>query len=421
MADFTDIYAKNVIANRFYGGIAISDGPNLDAFSRLRVSPPQGIFDAQFTYNLNQLRFEQITAEANAAIAHDAKNRCALMTFSSTPTGGKAYMQSYEHVRYQPGRSQAIFITFNFGAAAANTTKFAGYCDGTNGVELRLSPGGDLSYGIYSGTDNGDEVVNQTAWNIDKLDGRGPSGFTLDITKTQIAVIDLQALYVGRVRVGFDIDGLIVYVHSFKHANLVAMPYIQSASLPVRCGMVSTGAASTTMRFICCAVVSEGGQEEDGGVPLSVSGAITASSGADTHILSIRPKATFNEIVNRTKIIPDSVDIVVTGSNPVEWKLVAGQALTTPTFADVNATYSAVECLAGAGTLSGTPAIVLQSGYIPATAQSKGQTNPQIGSRIPLTLTAAGAARALGTLTVLVAGVGGTSACRATLNWRELR
>ena len=73
MADFTDIYAKNVIANRFYGGIAISDGPNLDTFSRLRVSPPQGIFDAQLTYNLRPLVFEQLTNGSGAAVAHDAR------------------------------------------------------------------------------------------------------------------------------------------------------------------------------------------------------------------------------------------------------------------------------------------------------------------------------------------------------------
>jgi len=44
-----------------------------------------------------------------------------------------------------------------------------------------------------------------------------------------------------------------------------------------------------------------------------------------------------------------------------------------------------------------------------------------ISARYPITLNAAGAVRALGTLSVNALGVGGTSACRVILNWREIR
>jgi hypothetical protein len=224
------------------------------------------------------------------------------------------------------------------------------------------------------------------------------------------------------VRVGFDIDGVIVPAHSFLHANGVTLPYIQYASLPVRVGMMATAnGATATMRFICAAVLSEGGQEENGGIPFSVEGTVTAASGTDTHILSVRPLTTFNSIQNRAKVILDSVDLLVTGNQPVLWKLVAGQALTAPSFAAVNATYSAVEAHAGAGTLSGSPAVVIQQGYVAASATTKSASNPRVAGRIPITLDAAGAVRALGTITVLVQGIGGTSACRAVLNWRELR
>lgn len=403
--------------------IAIADGANLDSFSRLRVSNPQGIFEGQFTYNLLPLQYEPIAANGGggtATVAHDATNRCALMTFSSALTGATAYMQSFEYVRYQPGRSQAAFITFNMIAGVANVLKFAGLCDGANGIEFRLN-GTAKQIAILSDTTTGDVVKDQTDWNLDKLDGSGASGITLDITKTQILVIDFQALYVGRVRVGFDIGGKIVYAHQFIHANLDANPYIQNASLPVRCGMTASGTVTTTMNFICSAVLSEGGQEENGGVPATVEGTVTAGNGADTHILSIRPKTTFNALSNRIKVVLDSVDVVVTGNSPVLWKLVIGQALTAPTYADVNATYSCMEALAGAGTLSGTPALTILSGYVAATAQNKGTTNKNVSSKITITLNAAGAVRANGTVTVLVQGIGATSACRVALNWRELR
>jgi hypothetical protein len=115
------------------------------------------------------------------------------------------------------------------------------------------------------------------------------------------------------------------------------------------------------------------------------------------------------------------LEIAVLGTFPVAWKLVVGQALTAPTFADVNATYSSSEALAGAGTLSGTPALVLAQGVVNATGSNKTTAARSIGDTVPITLDQAGLVRNLGTLTVLVAGIGGTSSTQATLNWRELR
>jgi hypothetical protein len=401
-------------------GIKATDSPSIDAFSRLRTSNPVTLFDAQFTYGLAPLLYEPITAEANATIAHDATDRSALLTFASTPTNGKAYMQTYEYFRYQPGKSQLVFVTFNMVAQVANVLKFAGYSDGVNGIEFQ-NDGTTNQFTVYSTTGNGDETVTQANWNIDKLDGTGASGVTLDITKTQIVVIDLQALYVGRVRVGFDLGGLVVYTHEFVHANLVASPYIATANLPVRCGMTCSGTVSTTMNFICCSVISEGGQDDATGYAFSQQGTVTAGNGTDTHILSVQPKTTFNSIANRSKFVLESVDVTVTGSSPVLWKLVLGQAISgTTDFIDANATYSAIEYNI-LGTLSDSPAIVIAQGYVAASAQSKTATSTRVPFKYPITLNAAGAARVNGRLSVIVQGIGGTSATRCVLNWKEIR
>lgn len=401
-------------------GIQASDSPSIDAFSRWRVSEPQTIFDAQLTYGLAPLLYEPITAEANATITHDATNRCALMTFAATPTGGKAYMQTYEHFRYQPGKSQLVFVTFNMIEGVANTLKFAGYSDGANGIEFQLN-GTTKQITLYSDTGHGDESVPQASWNLDKLDGTGASGLLLDITKVQIFVIDFQALYVGRVRVGFDIGGSIIYVHEFNHANIDANPYIQTANLPIRVGMTSSGTVSTTMNFICCSVLSEGGQDETQGYLFSQEGTVTAGNGTDTHILSIQPSTTFNSIANRYKFILESVDITVTGTRPVLWKLCIGQALSgTTTMIDVNGTYSATQYNI-LGTLSGSPAIIVAQGYAAASATTKTATSTRVPMKYPITLDAAGVARVNGRLTVIVNGIGGTSETRCILNWREIR
>ncbi len=406
----------------FNSNVSIKDSANLDAFNRLRVSNPLILFNSQFTYDLAPIIVEQITNGTGATISHDTTNRCALMTFSSTPTGGKAYMQSYEYLPYQPGRSQLIFVTFNMISAVANTLKFAGYSDGVNGIEFQLN-GTTRQFVIYSGSSAGNETVTQSSWNLDKLDGTGASGITLDITKTQILIIDIQALYVGRVRVGFDIGGQIIYCHEFNHANLISSPYIQTANLPVRCGMTCTGTVSTTMNFICAAVISEGGSEDInvyGYTFQQDSGSVAVGTGG-THVLSLRPRLTFNSIPNRTRVAYIDVEIYNAGNQPIQWQLCIGQAISgTTTYNDVNSTYSSTEYNV-LGTLSGSPAIVIDGGYIESFGGAKGVTNTAIISRYPVTLDAAGAHRLLGTLTLKATSLSGTQNCYSSIKFREIR
>jgi hypothetical protein len=253
------------------------------------------------------------------------------------------------------------------------------------------------------------------------MNGTGISGKTLDLTKVQILVIDFQALYVGRVRVGFDIDGVVCWVHQFLHANVIAYPYFKTANLPIRCGMTCTGTVSATMNFICSTVQTENGYATAEGFHFSQDASVTAANGAKTHLLSIRPKTTFNSITNRSKIIVDSVDLIVTGSRPIHYDICIGDVLTgTVTFNDVNATYSATQYNT-AGTTSGAPSIIIQSGHIAASAQSKGAVNQGVNLKYPITLDAVGNVRSLGTITVLVTGLGGTSDVEGVINFYEVR
>lgn len=399
--------------------IQFGDSSSLDAFGRPRSSAPNPRFDAQFSYDLQPLLFEQIT-QGGGTVTHDATNRVALMTFAGV-TNGLAYMQSYKWTFYHPGNSHQEYVSFNFRGHHPNAVKFAGYGDLVNNGIHFISDGTRLAWRILSDTQNGDQIAYQSQWNIDKLDGTGPSGYTLDITKTQITALDMQALYVGRVRVGFDIDGTTIYCHEFRHANRVSFPYIQSATLPVICGMSCIEEATTTMIFDCCTVRSEGAVTDEEGFGFSAEGTVTAASGARTHILSVRPNTTFNGITNRTTFVLESIELLVTGNNPVLWELCVGQAISgTTAFIDANAMYSAFEYNT-LGTISGNPAIVAHSGYAAATAASKEAISKNFINRYPITLDAAGAVRSLGTLSVLVTGIGGTSATRVTSNWREIR
>jgi hypothetical protein len=187
--------------------------------------------------------------------------------------------------------------------------------------------------------------------------------------------------------------------------------------------MTCTGTVSTTMNFICSAVISEGGSEDInvfGYTFQQDSGAISVGTGG-THLLSLRPKTTFNGITNRTRVAYIDVEIYNAGNQPVQWQLCVGQAISgTTTYNNVNATYSSSEYNV-LGTLSGSPAIVIDGGFVASSGGAKGVTNTAIVSRYPITLDAAGLQRSLGTLTLKCTSLSGTQTVYASVKFREIR
>lgn len=411
----------------FGGSVGISDGANLDAFSRLRVSAPVTLFESTFRYDLAPLQYEQITS--SGTISHDATDSNALLSISAAT--GLAAMQSYRWIRYQPGKSQLVLVTFTFGSAAANVTRRAGLFSATNsgatvtvqnGIYLEQTGASTVNLCITNAGTQADEAIAQASWNLDPLNGNGASGLTLDLSKSQILVIDMQWLGVGRVRVGFDIGGKIVYAHEFRHANSVTDVYTQTITLPIRYEITTSSSATADMKPICAAVISEGGQESSLGYTFASEFTGTAGNGTRVHLGSFRPFLTFNSIAVRYPIIITGIDSIVTGANPVIFELVFGATFSAgPTWAGAAySTYSGAELTTAGGTISTSP-IVASAWYNPAAAKAAVGQTKSLELFYPLVLNAAGANFALGTMSLYATGIGGTSACRAMLNWVEVR
>jgi hypothetical protein len=348
-----------------------------------------------------------------------------MVALSATAGSGTSYIQSYEYIPYQAGKSQLAFVTGLLGAAVASAVVDVGLFSAENGIFLRQN--GTSGLQIVRRTSTGGSVVNnavdQADWNLDPLNGSGASGLTLNVANVFILVIDAQFLGMGRVRVGFDIGGVIVYAHEFRNANVLATPYVQSLHLPVQMLLTATSTADTkTCYFKCASVSSEGGLESDLAYHFSTpEQTVSAASGAQTHILSLRPLTTFNSITNRSLIRMESVELLVTGNFPVLWQLCIGATFSAaPTYSSVNATYSASQYSSAVGTLSAA-GVVIDSGYVAASAGTKSSVSSKLTNRYPITLDRAGAVRANGTLHLIVTGIGGGSATRAVMNFSEIR
>lgn len=387
----------------------------MDAFGRIKVSMPNYRFDSQLTYRIDADMWDT-KVTGSATITHDATARRAQL--ATTANADTAVLQSHYHSPYTPGRSQACFVTFNFGAATAGKLCKVGYGDGSNGVML-VRDGSATSLVIQSTTGTGGESVAQSAWNLDRLDGTGRSGITLDLTKTQILVIQLQALYVGLVVVGFDLGGEIVPVHAFEHANSFALPYIAQASLPVRYELTQSGATAATMHAQCATVMSEG----DGDLFDIAGRNFTAHTGntsisANTSgrpIISIRPKAQLNGINSNVLVIPVGYDVLAR-TNDAYIQVIRNGTLTGANFADVDAA-SAVQRDISATAITGGQ--IIDATIVSATTNQRAPIQPDVREKCILVyshLLAAG-----DTLTLVATGRGGSADVHAGIKWKEIR
>ncbi|MBU1248100.1 MAG: hypothetical protein KKB70_05340, partial [Proteobacteria bacterium] len=188
-----------------YGlAVRFPDSAMFDAFSRLRTSHPTGLFQTQCQYDAEPLLLETGATGTGVAPAHSANTR--MVALSATAGNGTSFIQSYEYIPYQAGKSQLIFVTGVFGSAVAGATVDQGAFDAANGIFLRQNGANGMQFVLRSSTSGGvlHNTADQVDWSEDTLDGNGSSGITLDVTKSQILVIDAQFLAMGRVRCGFD-------------------------------------------------------------------------------------------------------------------------------------------------------------------------------------------------------------------------
>lgn len=294
---------------------------NIDAFGRGRVSMPYTLGDYKHLYGLDP---NFIDYKVNGGdIAFQTNQACARLSTTSNTTSRIVHQTKFYH-HYMPGKSQVILSSFNFYAATANVTKRTGYFDDNNGIFLEQAGNGTLTWVVRSyvtGTPV-ERRFTQSQWSEDKCDGTGPSGFNIDITKTQLIWIDFQWLGVGRVRCGFVHDGEYVFAHEFNNSNNLATVYMSSPNLPVRCEMLNTG-VTTGAYFdqICSTVISEGGYVEAGQDWAVTNTPRLLTSGSTLPIMAIRLKNTFRTYQNRMIVRMGNLNMFSDGEN-IKWRLI---------------------------------------------------------------------------------------------------
>lgn len=318
--------------------VQFGDSPSVDAFSRLRVSNGYSLFDVKQLHDKSPLIYDDAEVSGSGTSSIHSDNTASVTMAVSNATAGKRVRQTFRRFNYQPGKSQLIMVTFVLDKSGGGTgiKRKIGYFDDENGIYL-FDDEGTIKIVTRSKSSGSviDNEVSQSNWGLDKLDGSGPSGITLDLKKVQIFVIDFQWLVVGRIRVGFNINGIIYYCHEFSNANISDTSYMSTPNLPLRDSIENTGAGvASELKTIFHSIISEGGQDELGQTRyFSTAGSRlrTNATGTTYAVCGIRLKSTHLD----SEIQLVHINMINRTNDDFEWLLILNPTVATPiTFSD---------------------------------------------------------------------------------------
>tara|TARA_R110001606_G_C15311631_1_gene643650 strand:+ start:75 stop:1331 length:1257 start_codon:yes stop_codon:yes gene_type:complete len=355
-------YPELVTLSQSNGGNTVDfAATKTDAFNRLRVSSPLTLFDSSHRFADNDLWVEDTTGTASSTFSQDE----GLIDMDvGTASGDEIIRETTKVFSYQPGKSLLVLNTFVFDEAKTNLRQRVGYFGTSNGMYLEQTDTtvNFVERSLVTGSVTETRVA-QANWNIDRLDGTGPSGITLDLSKAQILWMDIEWLGLGSVRIGFIIDGQFILCHTFHHANLITSTYITTASLPLRYEITNTGttSSSSTLKQICSTVISEGGYELRGrqqavGTPITDTYNL-ATAGTYYPIVSIRLKSARLDAI----VILTALSALPTENGDFNWRVVAGGSTTAGSWVSAGANSSVEYNLTGTATSGGR---VLASGFV---------------------------------------------------------
>lgn len=150
---------------------------------------------------------------------------------------------------------------------------------------------------LMSGTNITDMFFPQDEWNVDKMDGTGPSGANADFTKGNVYSIQMQWLGYGRIAFGMeDGAGRIVPVHHLIYANYYQVPSLELPHGAIT-AIAETVGANVTIQPTC--KVSSVSASVEGQIvrqpPIySTTSTKTLSGSTETNIAALKVRSCYN-------------------------------------------------------------------------------------------------------------------------------
>ena len=254
-----------------------------DVVGKLKISQSQNIYDADFEYGIQPLRWENFITNASgaASIVQAPGLGGVSMTIGNGVTSGDITVrQSRPYHRYQPGKTMYMASNVNFGGAVTGQTQRVGIFDDSNGIFIQQSaPSTTNPYGmsVVVRSDSGglpvDTVFDITTWNMNQTIAQA-----INWSAVQMIWMEYAWYGAGALRWGVILNGEPYILHQVGTGNssytgtgsVVAKPWSRTGNLPVRYEQRNPSSSTVSvMTHYGVSVLIEGGIDKQRGFTYS--------------------------------------------------------------------------------------------------------------------------------------------------------
>jgi hypothetical protein len=254
-----------------------------DVLGRLKVSIHQNVYEADFEYGPQPLRWEaQVQTNDGSSSITQIPSSGGVRMRVGTSQGDVTIRQSRPYHRYQPGKTMFMATGCNFGTALAGNIQRVGFFDDANGVFFEQGntyAGNPFGMYVVVRSDVGG-TVQETRVGLDQWNGDSKNIAQLDFSRIQMFWIEYGWYGAGATRFGFWIDGEPVVAHQIGWGNYnntingagpQLTPWARTGNLPVRYEQRNlTGTSqSNDMYHYGVSVIVEGQRDEQRGFTYS--------------------------------------------------------------------------------------------------------------------------------------------------------
>jgi hypothetical protein len=399
------------------------DNSMMDSLSRLKVSShPNSTLNLITTYDKNPLGIDEIVL-SNASSSHNSQKGSVNMSLVSS-SGSRIIRQSKLYTPHVFGSTSTAIVNgiLTTNNTNSNVVSKIGLYDNSNdvsgssaqstgnGIFFAYDNSNDLSLVYrtnYSGTQV-DTIVKQADWNIDTLDGAGPSAATLIVTAPTNFVFEWnQTNPSSYARAGVYTNG-ITYCHVFSNVSAFGNP-----SLPVRWEMshdsnLGSANAATMVQGPACVFADEIYFGPNKVFQYSMGSNFTMLTSPSTvPLYSLRLEDSYE----RAKLYPKDLELVnIAGGGVGQWELVLNATLSNAGFSNIATSSYAQGDRSATSSVGG---LSIASGYIYDAGVSKVSLNDKDISLL------CGIDGTQDVLTLLLTNLNGTLNVTSSIEWVE--
>lgn len=348
-----------------------------DMTNRVKIAVANQILETTWQYDLQARIYSTRLTGGATAQGPGQKDPAYAQLATTTASGDKAELGTKRYLIYQPFRTHILTMGMILGEGKTNLVKRFGQFTNFNGWFFEQN--GSQIFAVYRNntfepTGTIETRVERANWNVDPLDGTGPSGLDIDdmLHKALTWVIEYVWHGTQGIQWGIQYFDKLYFVHKLVWSGTEEKTFTRSALLPVRYEMENVGAVASASTWYVGpnSFNIEGGEERKGQrytASRGTSGRSVNSATVPRYLLAVRPKLTFNGVNNRMSIIPLAYQIFT--SDDLFYEVLVQSTTSGGTYTDVDADSGAEFSIDITGASDG---YIIDAGYIGGGGNSGG-------------------------------------------------